>query len=172
MSHCRCFLAVFGLLTVVAAGCGPSAPKLYPASGTVTYEEKPLANATVIFIPQSGRPSMATTDASGKYTISTNGKPGAPLGTYNVTVSWKEGSADAAAPATEMPTDNTEVSSEQMLEIQDNMSKMAMKMRDRDSKESNQAGIPAKYSIPEGSGLTAKVTEDATKNVFDFPLTP
>lgn len=32
--------------------------------------------------------------------------------------------------------------------------------------------LPEKYAVPEGSGLTATITQDASKNVFDFALVP
>lgn len=168
VSKIRCISLICGLMSLVAVGCGQSGPKLYPVSGTVTYDGQPLEGASVLFIPQGGRPSMGMTDGSGKFTIATNGKPGAPQGTYNVTVSKQAGATAAAA--AEMPADSEEVGEEEMKKMQDQMRKMTEGgMMNRSSPKS---AIPEKYALPEGSGLNATVTDDASKNVFEFPLTP
>jgi hypothetical protein len=168
-------LAVWAALAAVSTGCGSSGPKLYPASGTVTFEDKPVEGATVLFIPQQGAPSMGVTDASGKYTISTRGQPGAAAAGYNVTVvkqSAEETSApDAVAPqvAGGEPTD--EEKKKFMQRSQEAQQQMVGEMM-ASSKTLPKDLLPYKYSIPEGSGLHATVTTDASKNVFDFPLTP
>lgn len=143
---------VIGMLAAVSAGCGGSANS-YPVSGVVTYDGKPLEGASVLFIPQQGSTGMGTTDSSGKYEISTAGKPGAPLGKYDVTISK---TIHTGAPKPENPTP-------------EDMAKMAA------SKEgiSYKSVIPQKYGTPRGgSGLSATVTENGEKNVFDFSLTP
>jgi len=40
-------------------------------TGVVTFNGKPLEGVSVVFTPEHGRPSMGTTDASGKFTLST-----------------------------------------------------------------------------------------------------
>ena len=174
MLNRRIFLAVIGLLAAVSAGCGPSAPKLYPASGTVTFEGKPVEGASVLFIPQAGRPSMATTDASGKFTVTTNGKPGAPLGTYLVTVTKQSGGAAATPAASISPQQGGAEPSEEekqrmMMKQREEMESQLATMR---SGSKSQNVLPAKYANPEASGLSVTVTADETKNVFDLPLTP
>jgi len=89
-------LIVLGCLTLVATGCsGNKGPKLVPVSGKVTLDGKPLPGGVVNFFPakepDSKYHSVATIDSSGTYKLTTNGKDGAPLGSYKVTV------------ATEMP---------------------------------------------------------------------
>lgn len=78
----RCRLADCGLIAVVllmsSAGCGPGGPAIAYVKGRVTLDGKPLANATVVFIPEGGRPAGARTDADGNYVLNfTEGRKGA-----------------------------------------------------------------------------------------------
>jgi hypothetical protein len=57
------------LLLLWSSGCGPSGPEIASVSGRVTMDGKPLANATVVFIPENGRPAGATTDSDGRYVL-------------------------------------------------------------------------------------------------------
>ena len=150
-----------GAATVVAAvmvlaigltGCGgPAQPKLYPATGTVTWKGAALADATVSFVPSVGAPSDGKTDAQGKFTIMTNGKPGAPAGACKVTVSKFAGAAPSM-PAAPKPED-------------------MMKMYESKKKgEVDKGEIPAKFGRPDTSGLAAEVTTDGAKNVYTFDL--
>ena len=69
---------------------------LVPVSGTVTLDGKPLADAAVgFFADVGGTPAVGTTDAQGKFTLSTH-KPGdgATQGQNVVTVS-KQSNLDA-----------------------------------------------------------------------------
>jgi len=69
------------------AGCGPGGPEIASVSGRVTMDGKPLANATVVFIPENGRPSGASTDADGKYVLNfSQGRRGAIPGKNMVRV--------------------------------------------------------------------------------------
>lgn len=63
--------AVFSLVLFLAfAGCGGrNSPSLADVSGTIQMDGKPLADASVTFIPASGRPSTGTTDNRGYYTM-------------------------------------------------------------------------------------------------------
>lgn len=147
----RATWCVVAIAAVVAAGCGKSGPKLHPASGTVTLDGKPLADATVTFVPSAGRPSDGKTDASGKYAIMTNGQPGVPEGDYKVAVSkfTAQGEMPVMAPS---PQD-------------------MVKMYEKKKKgEIEKSPVPAKYGRADTSGLSAKVGSDASKNVFDLPL--
>jgi hypothetical protein len=93
---CNSWFSSFSLLllAVVAAGCssGPSGPKLVPASGTVTLDDKPLGNADVMFIPKDdthGQAAVARTDESGKFELLSNDRQrkGAAAGSYRVVIS-------------------------------------------------------------------------------------
>ena len=50
-------------------GCGTSGPEIATVEGTVTLDGKPLPEASVLFINQSGRPAAAWTDDFGKYRL-------------------------------------------------------------------------------------------------------
>ena len=66
------------LLLLLSAGCGPSGPEIASVSGRITMDGKPLANATVVFIPENGRPAGASTDADGNYVLNfSQGRRGA-----------------------------------------------------------------------------------------------
>jgi hypothetical protein len=78
------------------AGCGGL--KLYPVSGTVTLDGKPLSQCTVSFNPDASKGNTATVscvgrlDAQGHFNLRTiavkgsEGGSGAPLGWYKVTL--------------------------------------------------------------------------------------
>ena len=90
MIHLRKTLA-FVVLILLHVGCtgGPSNPKTYPVSGVVTQGGKPVENASVVFVPlnASCQPAMGTTDANGKYELTTTvAKDGAMPGKYGVKV--------------------------------------------------------------------------------------
>ena len=148
-------MTVVGMVCVAVgsvAGCGGTKkPKVYGATGTVSWKGQPLAGATVSFVPAVGPPSDGTTDASGKFTIMTNGQPGAPFGPNKVTVSKFTGAAT-------MPSAPTP----------DDMMKMAAEKGKK--KTADKEEIPVKYSRPDTSGLSADVSADAAKNVFTFDL--
>jgi hypothetical protein len=83
-------------LAVGVAGCtGPSGPpkaKLYPVSGKVTVNNKPLTDCSIIFStanPASGAAAgySGKLDADGNFTLSdsADGSAGAAVGKYKVT---------------------------------------------------------------------------------------
>ena len=83
------------LAMVWLAGCGDSGPRCVPVEGTATLNGKPLANKSVMFIPESGTAgngATAHTDQDGKYSLAaivfgaTRNYPGIPPGRYRVTV--------------------------------------------------------------------------------------
>lgn len=72
------------LVTSVFVGCD-SGPKIVPVKGLVLRDGKPVANASVTFFPNSGRPSYATSDAEGKYSLEYGeGREGAVVGEHTV----------------------------------------------------------------------------------------
>ena len=138
----------------VLAGCsgGPSDdPDLVPATGTVLYNNKPVSGATITFIIEKSPIATGTTDAEGKFSMTTGGRPGAPLGSAKVSVTKVSAAQDNLASMT--PAD---------------MANMAAKgnMAIAATKEE----IPSKYNAPDKSGLVATVDKDGTKNVFEFRL--
>lgn len=97
------FLIAAGLL--VLAGCGGE-HKFAPVSGRVTLNEKPLADAWVMFQPigakdrDPGPGSVGKTDKEGRYTLRMDAsRSGAVVGKHRVMISTRgdkaEGDADA-----------------------------------------------------------------------------
>lgn len=83
------------VLSLFAAGCGSGDPYTYaPVSGRVTLNNKPLADATVSFLPVAagtstpGTGSSAITDADGRFTLEVVGKKikGAVVGMHKVRI--------------------------------------------------------------------------------------
>lgn len=77
----------WGLLSVACLGCGGGGPVTHPVTGTVTYHGQPVVGAQVMFTSDAGRAAEGTTDAEGKFTLTTF-KPGdgALAGVHHVTV--------------------------------------------------------------------------------------
>jgi hypothetical protein len=153
----RIGISVCVIVGLFAAGCGEKSdlPKTYGVTGTVTLDGKPVDGATVTFVPgEGGTPAVGTTNASGQYSLKSFGTAqGAIPGPYLVQIVKYQFASTGAAAATgdgEMPADyqNPESSGE--------------------GGGKNQ--LPAKYESPSQSGLKATVTEDPSKNVFDFQL--
>ena len=71
---------------LVLTGCGSGG--IAPVAGVVTLDSKPLPNANIVFTPVGeGRPSVATSDAQGNYTLEyTSGQSGALIGEHIVSV--------------------------------------------------------------------------------------
>jgi hypothetical protein len=84
---------VLGWMVAVLAGCAgrdPNLPKLEPVSGTVTLDGRPLASASVVFVPigkTRGTVAVGTTGPDGKYELKSRGEPGVPAGEHRVVVS-------------------------------------------------------------------------------------
>lgn len=92
------------LTCALALGCsgappgppdGPEALPRVPVTGVVTRGGKPLGQAVVTFLPATGPPGVAETDADGRYALSCLNRPGIPPGEYKVAVSYLV-SADGA----------------------------------------------------------------------------
>ncbi len=97
----RLLEAVGGLL-LLASGCGgTSGPELANVTGTVTLDDKPLADAAVVFAPEAQgdeqvRPALGRTDQNGKYSLGySSSRSGARPGKYKVSIStYQETSED------------------------------------------------------------------------------
>ncbi|MEJ7592318.1 MAG: hypothetical protein WKF77_12275 [Planctomycetaceae bacterium] len=145
------------LASVFLAGCSggeSDAPNLVAANGTVLYKDQPIAGATVTFVVEKSPLATGTTNAEGKFTITTGGRPGAPLGNAKVGVS-KAAPAVSAMGGEMKPEDLVKMSAE------------SMKTGGAAVAEPE---IPIKYGNPETSGLTAVLDADGSKNVFEFRL--
>lgn len=76
------------VLVFTLIGCGSSGPEIATVSGRVTMDGKPLANATIVFIPENGRPAGSRTDDNGHYVLNfTEGRQGAIPGPNSVRIS-------------------------------------------------------------------------------------
>ena len=115
-------------LSLLPEGCGRSAVSgIVKAGGSVTYHKRPLANVAVTFHPKSGRPATGTTDAAGRFTLSTlQAGDGAAVGSYKVSICM------SGAPPMPGPTEAKKFSPDA-------------------------PSLPLKFSNPETSGLTANV---------------
>jgi len=153
---CLDLLWVTALTLIVGCGQG-GGPTTYATSGTVTFDGKPVEGAQVTFMaPGAPRAAVATTDAQGKYRLTTF-KPsdGAVAGTHAVTIAKTETNAQAMSAAKP-----------------DAAYGQAMKQAASGKKQPSQAGgIPGKYSDPKLGGLQANVTKEGP-NQFDFDLKP
>jgi hypothetical protein len=134
------------LIALTIAGCGEGGPKLVKAGGAVRYNSAPLAEADVVFVPDAGGlPSIGRTDQEGRYTLQTNGRPGAPIGVHKVSVTAVR--QKRAVP----PGEAVGMTSEQIYANHETL-------------------IPVKYNNLITSGLSATVSDDAAKNEFAFDL--
>lgn len=93
----QCFVPV--ALMVGAIGCGPGGPATVPVTGKITIGGQPANNVSISFIPETaGAPTASGTATNGSYTLYTgvDGKPGAVVGKYKVTLAAQGGSDEAA----------------------------------------------------------------------------
>jgi len=90
----RTLSALYAISLLCLSGCGEEAnipDDMVPVTGTVTLDGKPLAGATVSFVPDGvtkGAGSYGVTSADGKYELQgTQGGAGAAVGYYRVMIS-------------------------------------------------------------------------------------
>lgn len=144
----------FSFVTLLAIGCGDDSglPARYKVSGTVKYKGAPVEKGAITFTPEdaaNGR-SATGTIVNGSYSLTTHANSdGALPGKYKVSVSSREvdlSKAEANA-------------------------KGGGSMRQDDVAKANKDAkklTPAKYEIPETSGLTFEVKPSS--NTADFDL--
>ncbi len=77
------------LMSLFICSCSNSdIPPIAEVSGLVTKNGTPAADISVTFYPEGGRPSLGTTDATGKYTLQyKEDLSGAVVGTHTVMLS-------------------------------------------------------------------------------------
>ncbi|HEY4259349.1 MAG TPA: hypothetical protein VGM98_04290 [Schlesneria sp.] len=93
-------VALLGLLTTGLMGCGglQSPSGIVPVSGVVIYNDVPVADAVVTFIPEKGPKATATTDTDGQFKLTTTlPNDGAVKGVHQITIELME-PADPAKP--------------------------------------------------------------------------
>jgi hypothetical protein len=85
-------VALAALLACTVGCWGKTEVPVYPVEGKVTVENVPLTSGIVGFLPDAGKGNTSrvqtwgTLDEKGEYTVSTEGRAGAPLGFYKVIV--------------------------------------------------------------------------------------
>jgi len=83
---------VVGMVALAGCDSRPPPTPCFPVTGSVTLNKKPLATGTVKFAPDASKGNTSKESAigliqpDGKYSLVTNGRSGAPLGWYKVTV--------------------------------------------------------------------------------------
>lgn len=141
------------VLMLLFVGCGETVdvdrPETAPVTGSVTYNGQPVEGATVTFMAgaSGGRGAVGTTDASGKFQLTTfEAGDGAIPGAYKVKIAKTVGGAPTAEGGEIMapPTGGPPTSEE------------------KDE-------LPVKYKDESTSGLTADVKDG--DNDFPFELT-
>jgi hypothetical protein len=135
------------LVTIFCCGCTEYSQKanierVVPASGTLTYQGKPLESYQVTLLPIDGRrPATGITNAAGKFTLGTNDVgDGAPPGTHKVAIVWSP------------PRPVGEMGQETITDNPDKLPKPKIK-------------IPDKYSDPEKSGITLEVPKRGVTDI-------
>jgi hypothetical protein len=127
------------LWAVALAGCGGGGATS-PVTGVVTLDGKPLAGASIQFVPQgSGRDATGETDKDGAFVMSTfKPRDGVVPGTYKVVISPPTGTAD--------PTPHGSAEDA-----------MAAASKPQTKKQSTGPAFPQKYSRPDQTPLTQEV---------------
>jgi hypothetical protein len=152
------FLVIVG--SIALSGCGESGIKYEHANvhGKVTFQGKPLAFGTILFMPvetpKEGpiQPASGAINPDGTYELTSQSTPGAVLGEHKVVVIAVEGGKIAPPPAAakdgvQAPVAATKGSKELQLK----------------------SAVPKKYSDPTSTPLTRKVV--AGDNSIDIELT-
>ncbi len=143
------------MIPSLLAGCG-SDLNLAPVSGVVTYQGKPLANATVTFIPRGeGSLGVAVTGEDGSYEIQTAGESGVAPGPCAVTVSKMESSGKGQEELDKM----SEADRQKMM--------MSGKMP-KSLSNTPRSAIPAQYSNAMTSGLSFEVKNGSNTFAIDL----
>jgi len=147
-------LASFAVALLCAVpACDTSGVKLAKVKGHVTYKGAPLKGASVKFYPKEGPIAIGMTDDEGNFTLTTNGRAGATIGTHKVAITKMSSDAAQAVPANPSPEDMMKMQKSQM-----------------GKSTGPKSEIPESYGSPESSQLTAEVTANASENVFEYPL--
>jgi len=129
------------MLAVSGCGGGVDRPAVYKAGGVIKFKGNPVADATVTFYPEKGRPATGQTNAQGEFQLTTfNTNDGATAGTHKVAIVSKQAVAVESNSGPELE-------------------KLAKA----------EASVPGKYANPETTPQVNTVVEG--DNRFDIELT-
>ena len=143
------FRSVTAFCILVATGCGRGGPEFAPASGIVLMDGKPVDNAGVLFHPLGEGPmSSGTTDAQGRFRLTSSGRDGALVGEHEVSIDKVDHWGEGVDP--------------KILQDPKAYRKGLIRLKPK-------LYLPAKYGNRETSGLRATV-ESSTDNEFKFDL--
>ena len=165
----RELLAIGSLFTAscfLLGGCsGSGRPPVAPVEGRLTYQGKPVADATVVFLcPGAPRQAVGMTDAEGNYRLTTyEPNDGATVGTHVVTVKkFKSPTDQATGPAEGRSLEGKALSKS----IEESMRQTARRAAQAEKEGSL---LPLKYAYVKTSGLSKEVV--AGDNVINIELT-
>ena len=129
------------VVAVLLSGCGSGLPATAPVSGLMLLDGKPVAKASVVFIPKGGgRTGTGETDENGRFTLTTfETDDGALVGMHSVCVTKREITVLGYA-----PTDNP----------QDGTSTAIMRLKTQERFD-----VPKQYAAPQTSGIEVDVKE-------------
>lgn len=161
------------LLPYLLVGCTDPAAgnagrvKVFKVSGKITLSGSPVANAMVSFSPKAKQPvAVGQTGTDGTYTLTTyEAGDGAAEGDYTVLVTKEI----AAAGASSQPTGHDAKSA---TSFDSSAGHSAQSSGDAGGAAMGSSGLPAKYSSPTSSSLTATVKADGKNEKVDFDLQP
>src|SRR5262249_10831811 len=149
------------------SGCGEAASggtaKIVEAHGKITLQGAPLAGANVTFVPEKGPIALGVTDADGDFTLSTGATQGVAVGNCKVGISLAAASAGPTNALPSAPDANADPAARKAFQ-EANMKAMRDRMEKKVVDDKPKSLIPEKYTQASTSGLTAVVTEDASKN--------
>lgn len=140
--------ASFMLALIALIGCGDSGPKVVPVSGKVTLDGNPMSLGMVTFHPDEskGNNTVGTPtgmiQSDGTYKLNFNGKDGAPIGWYKVTVN-----------SMGMPTNMGNMPAQDMSKMNQNTTK-----------------VNAKFQKPE-TGLSVEIVSSPAAGAYDLKVT-
>lgn len=87
-------IILIAILVAMLSGCrGERRESVYPVRGMVLFDDRPLAEAQVVFHPVASaqRSLLANTNTRGEFSLTTyEPNDGAPAGEYRVTVEYRE----------------------------------------------------------------------------------
>jgi hypothetical protein len=75
------------VICLFVAGCNRGGLNLAEVEGVVTFNGAPVADAGILFQPDSGPFAIGMTDSDGRFTLTTANRPGALVGDHRVSIS-------------------------------------------------------------------------------------